>query len=191
MLQVRDAFWRGVCPEGHEGAQQLRVGACHRNVEFCGSCRHAGHLHVDGRIGEDKAAPAQEHSVATRALSRVTCEARTLTFWMLESTELLASAGSAKLDLPNKVELRREHLAAAQEPDEGGRHEDFLKVRLRQGVGEAADFVDLEALFTTRAASAVCTGAPLWCSCRCRPCAGRWRKAEFSKCLGSSFEREG
>ena len=63
MLQVRDAFWRGVCPEGHEGAQQLRVGACRRNVEFCGSCRHAGHLRVDGRIGEDKAAPAQEHSV--------------------------------------------------------------------------------------------------------------------------------
>ena len=90
MLQVRDAFWRGVCPEGHEGGQQLREGARHRNVEFCGSCRHAGHLRVDGRIGEDKAARAQEHSVEAfyQSAVQVTCEARTLTFWMLKSTEL-------------------------------------------------------------------------------------------------------
>ena len=50
-----------------------------------------------------------------------------------------------KLNLQHQVQLRRQHLAAAQET-EGGRHEHFLKVRLRQGKGEAAGVVDFEAL---------------------------------------------
>ena len=108
---------------------------------------------MDGRIGEDKAAPAQEHSVEAfyQSAVQVTCEARTLDVLDAEVYgAVLTSADGVgrirELDLNNKVELRREHLAAAQEPDEGGRHENFLKVRLRQGVGEAADFVDLQAL---------------------------------------------
>ena len=114
---------------------------------------HAGHLRVDGRIGEDKAAPAQEHSVEAFYQSAVQGDLRGQNPDVLDAEvygAVLTSADGVgrirELDLKNKVELRREHLAAAQEPDEGGRHEDFLKVRLRQGVREAADLVDLEAL---------------------------------------------
>ena len=72
--------------------------------------------------------------LSTRALSRVTWEARTRTFWML------------KFDLENEVQLRRQHLAAPQQPHQRWRHKHFLEVTLGQGLGKAADVVDLEAL---------------------------------------------
>ena len=84
-------------------------------------------LRVDGRIGEDKAAPAQEHSVEAFYQSAVQGDLRGQNPDVLDAEvygAVLTSADGVgrirELDLKNKVELRREHLAAAQEPDEGG-----------------------------------------------------------------------
>ena len=153
VLQVRDALRRGGRPEGDEGAQHLRVGARNRDVELGGPCRHARHLRVHRRVGEDKAPPAQEHSVEAFYQSAVEGDLGGKNANVLDAEINRAVLTSAhrvsricKLDLENEVQLRRQHLAAPQKPHKGRGHEHFLEMRLGQGLGKAADVVDLEAL---------------------------------------------
>ena len=153
VLQVRDALLRGVCPEGHEGAQQLRIGASNRNVELSRPRRHAGHLRVNRGIREHEAASAQEHSVEAFDQSAVEGDLRGKNTNVLDAEvngAVLASAHRVsricELNLQRQVQLRRQHLAAPQQPHEGRGHEHFLEMRLRQCVGKAADVVDFEAL---------------------------------------------
>ena len=152
MLQVRDALGRRSRPEGHESAQQLRVGAGNRHVEFRGSCGHARHLSVNGRVGEHEAAAAQKHSVEALDESAVQGDLRGKDANVLDAevngavlTPTDGFSRICKLNLENEVQLGRQHLAAAQEPDEGGRHEHLLEVRLGQRLGEASNVVDFKA----------------------------------------------
>ena len=153
MLEVRHAFRRGVGPESYEGAQQLRVGASDRHVELCGSGRHARHLSVDRRIGEDQASSAEQHAVEALDERAVQGDLRGQNADVLNAEihgAVLTSADDVgwvrELDLENKIELGRQHLATAQKAHQGGCHEHFLEMRLGQSVGKAADLVDFEAL---------------------------------------------
>ena len=138
-------------------------------------------------IGEHKAPPAEKHPVEGLHQGAVQRHLRAQDANVLDVTVAAAHdvSGISPFDLQHKVELGRKHLAAAQQPHERGSHEHFLEVALGQRLRKVGDLVDLEALvglvdppfarFQQR------VSAQTLRSCRCHPCAARWRRAGCAK----------
>ena len=116
--------------EGHEGAQELRESAGHRDVVARGSRRDRGLLHVQAREAEDQGPVRQEYALEglpQRTVQGDLVGQKVHVFDLVRQARAHAGAhghgGLGKLDLQDQVQLGREHLAAVEHSDQMRRHE--------------------------------------------------------------------
>ena len=121
--------------EGDEGAHQLGVGPRHRDVMLRGAGRDGRDLGVHRGIAENQAAAAEEHLVEGLHQRGVQGHLAGQHPDVLDAVAVGAGAagpervrGLRELDLQHQIQLRREHLARLEEPDEGRGHQNVLVV---------------------------------------------------------------